>query len=78
MEIISNYSLYILIIFIIPSIACSGSLEGVECRSDGSDNGRAAVQPGARPAARAHRSLLQLSIFGLSATDKKGFQNTGR
>ena len=28
--------------------------------------------------ARAHRSLIQLSIFGLSATDKKGIQNTGR
>ena len=31
-----------------------------------------------QPGARAHTSLLQLSIFGLSATDKKGFQNTGR
>ena len=33
-----------------------------------------------QPWARAHtgRSLLHFSIFSLSATDKKGFQNTGR
>ena len=31
-----------------------------------------------QPGARAHRSLLHFSIFGLSATDKKGFQNTVR
>ena len=31
-----------------------------------------------QPGARAHRNLLHFSIFGLSATDKKGFQNTGR